>query len=44
MLLHLNLPPKTWVPRRAKMPRKRKRRTRRETIASIELISEPSRF
>ena len=40
----LNFPPKTWVPKRAKIPRKRKRRTRRETIASIELIRDAKRF
>ena len=40
----MNLPPKICVPRRAKMPRKSKRRTRSETMASIELMSEASRF
>ena len=39
-----NFPPKTWVPRRAKIPRNRKRRTRRDTMASIELINEAKRF
>ena len=34
----------TWVPRRAKMPRKRKRRTRREAMASMEEMRDLSRF
>ena len=34
----------TWVPSRAKMPRKRKRRTSREAIASIEEMRDLSRF
>ena len=40
----LNLLPKICVPRSAKMPRKRKSSTRSEKMASIELISEASRF
>ena len=40
----LNLPPNTWVPSRAKMPRNRKSKTSRETMASIELMREASRF
>ena len=39
-----NLPPKTWVPKRAKMPRNKKRRTRSDTMASMLLISEARRF
>ena len=39
-----NLPPKTWVPKRAKMPKNRKSRTSSETIASMLLMSEPRRF
>ena len=39
-----NLPPKTWVPSRAKIPRNKKSRTRRETMASILLMSEARRF
>ena len=35
---------KTCVPSRAKMPRKRKRRTRREAMASMEEISDLSKF
>ena len=34
----------TWVPSRAKIPRKRKRRTSREAIASIEEMRDLSRF
>lgn len=40
----LNFPPKTCVPKSAKMPRKRKSKTRSETMASIELIRDASRF
>ena len=54
-LRSMNLPPNnwtelscfgfpTWVPSRAKMPRKRKRRTSREAIASIEEMRDLSRF
>ncbi len=39
-----NLPPKTWVPNRAKMPRNKKRRRRSDTMASMLLISEARRF
>ena len=39
-----NLPPKTWVPRRAKIPRNKNSRTRRDTMASILLMSEARRF
>jgi hypothetical protein len=39
-----NLPPKTWVPKRAKIPRNKNRRTRSEIMASILLMSEASRF
>ena len=39
-----SLPPKTWVPSRAKIPRNKKSRTRRETMASILLMSEARRF
>lgn len=39
-----NLPPKTWVPKRAKMPKNKKSRTRRETMASMLLMSEARRF
>ena len=38
------LPPKTWVPKRAKIPRNKNRRTRSETMASMLLISEAKRF
>ena len=38
------LPPKTWVPKRAKIPRNKNRRTRSETMASILLMSEAKRF
>ncbi len=40
----LNFPPKTWVPKRAKIPRKRKSKTNNDTIASILLIREARRF
>ena len=40
----LNLAPNSCVPSSAKMPRKRKSRTRSEIMASIELIREPSKF
>ena len=40
----MNLPPNTWVPSSAKMLRKRKRRTRSETMASTLLMSEARRF
>ena len=39
-----NLPPKTWVPKRAKIPRNKNRSTRSEIMASILLMSEASRF
>lgn len=38
-----NLPPKTWVPKRAKIPRNKNRRTRRDTMASILLTKEARR-
>ena len=40
----VNLPPNTWVPSSAKMLRKRKRRTRSETMASTLFMSEARRF
>ena len=40
----LNLPPKTCIPSRANITMNRKRRTRRLTMARIELIRETTRF
>lgn len=39
-----NLPPKSWEPSSAKIPRNRKSRTRRDTIASILFVRDTKRF